>query len=85
MTLLCILLKELLGYPKMEIQNKLRRKINKDGLVIFCVHSEPLCVSKLSLRICCSFLVGLKSQDHPPCRHLGIYTVVRDFKTRLYV
>jgi hypothetical protein len=28
MTLLCILLKELLGYPKMKIQNKLGRNKN---------------------------------------------------------
>lgn len=78
-------LKSCLVIQKWKFKINSEEKKNKNSLVVLCIHPEPWRVSELSLRICCSFLVGLKSKDHPPCRHLGIYTVVRDFKTHLYV
>ena len=62
MTLLCILLKELLDYPKMKTQNKLWRKKNKPYLVVLFIHSGPLLVIELPLRILFSFLGSLKGQ-----------------------
>lgn len=59
MTLLCVLLQELLGCPKMKIQNKLGRQKKKKPVFIL-IHSEPLSVGKLSIAFCYSFLERLR-------------------------
>lgn len=55
---LCVLLQELLGCPKMKIQNKLGRQ--KKKTVFILIHSEPLSVGQLSIAFCYLFLERLQ-------------------------